>query len=76
MPQNAAGIDEVPAPSSAAEAVQQLSQHAESLIERLHQLLSSHRESSSKQAAITTEHIAIYDEAAQMLEVMACSADS
>ena len=70
MPQNAAVTPELPAPSSAAEAVQQLTQHAESLVERLHQLLSLHRESSSKQAAITTKHIAIYDEAAQMLEVL------
>ena len=75
MPQEAAVVAQAPAPRNAAEAVQQLTQHAQSLVKHLQQLLSSHQQSSSGQAASTTGHIAIYDEAVHLLEVIVCLAD-
>lgn len=69
MPQQSTAALEATAPGSAAEAVQQLTQHALNLAARLSQLTASLQQSSSSQVNSTLQHLAVYDEAVQSLQV-------
>lgn len=57
-------------PQNAAEAVQQLTEQAHLLAATLNQLTGSLQQSSSNNASSTLQHLAIYDEAVQSLQVL------
>jgi prefoldin subunit 5 len=61
--------DDTP-PRNAAEAVQRLTQEAQSLATKLRQLTGSLQRSSSDSVSSTLQHLAVYDEAVQSLQVM------
>lgn len=71
MPQQSTAALEATAPGSAAEAVQQLTEHALNLAARLGQLTASLQQSSSSQVNSTLQHLAVYDEAVQSLQANA-----
>ena len=57
-------------PQNAAEAVQQLTEQCHILVAKLRQLTGSLQHSSSNNASSTLQHLAIYDEAIQSLQVL------
>ncbi len=61
--------DDIP-PRNAAEAVQRLTQETQSLVTKLRQLIGSLQRSSSDNVSSTLQHLAVYDEAVQSLQVM------
>ncbi len=61
--------DDTP-PRNAAEAVQRLTQETQSLATKLSQLIGSLQRSSSDNVSSTLQHLAVYDEAVQSLQVM------
>ncbi len=61
--------DDTP-PRNAAEAVQRLTQESQSLATKLRQLIGSLQRSSSDNVSSTLQHLAVYDEAVQSLQVM------
>ncbi|KAL0031499.1 hypothetical protein WJX77_003677 [Trebouxia sp. C0004] len=65
--------DETP-PRHAAEAVQRLTQEAQSLATKLRQLIGSLQRSSSDSVSSTLQHLAVYDEAVQSLQANATAA--
>lgn len=61
--------DDIP-PRNAAEAVQRLTQETQSLVTKLRQLIGSLQRSSIDNVSSTLQHLAVYDEAVQSLQVM------
>ena len=57
-------------PRNAAEAVQRLTQETQSLATKLRQLIGCLQRSSSDNVSSTLQHLAVYDEAVQSLQVM------
>lgn len=61
--------DDTP-PRNAAEVVQRLTQESQSLATKLRQLIGSLQRSSSDNVSSTLQHLDVYDEAVQSLQVM------
>ena len=74
MLQDAAAALDAQPPGNAAQAVEQLTQHAQKVMERVSQLVCSVQEVSRKQAGSTSAQLAMYGEAVDLLQVMPCRA--